>query len=344
MATRRKKRPPYLRYILMGLAGAVLIGLFLIFGPNTGSLSEGENLYIRTGSKYEDVKKALKEGHFVGNMTTWELLAKRAGYPSHVRPGKYHIHPGMSNYDIVRMLRAGRQTPVKLVINKLRTKQDLINIVCQNLEADSATLRHMLSDTNYLAQWGLDTFTALCAVMPNTYEFYWNVNADNAFRKIAKAYNAFWTDERIEQAKREGLTPQQAITVASIVEEETNNNGEKPNIASVYLNRYKKGMKLQADPTVKFAMGDFTIKRITGAMLEKASAYNTYMNPGLPPGPICTPGTASIKAVLAPNDNNYLYFCAKGDGSGTHLFAATYEEHLKNARSYHRHLDDNGVQ
>jgi len=249
----------------------------------------------------------------------------------------------MSNYAIVRMLHSGRQTPIKLVVNKLRTKQDFINLVTKNLEANPDSLQHLLNDSVYLSQFGLNTNTAMCAIMQDTYDFFWNTTADKVFRKIEKNYAHFWTDARIEQAKQKNLTQQQVITVASIIEEETNANDEKGNIASVYLNRLHDGMHLGADPTVKFAIGDFTLRRITGDHLKVVSPYNTYINYGLPPGPICTPSLSSINAVLEAPKTEYLFFCANPDGSGHHLFAKTEEEHFKNARTYHEALDKKGV-
>lgn len=331
--TRRKKkssRTRWGRYVLVVLATLLLLGAYFFFGPNTGSFTQGEYLYIRTGSDYNKVKEALSSGGFIRDMKTFDLLAKQARYPEHIHPGKYHIRRGMSNYSIVRLLRSGRQTPVKLVIKKIRLKQDFIHLLAGNLEADSNVLRQMFRDTVYLAQFGLDTNTVLCGVMPDTYEFYWNINADKAFRKIEKNYARFWTDERKTQAKAHNLTPQQAIILASIVEEESNKNDEKPTIASVYLNRMAQGIPLQADPTAKYAYGDFTLRRITSVQTSLESPYNTYKIKGLPIGPICTPSSASIDAVLHAPETKYLYFCAKEDFSGYHRFAVTYEDHLKN--------------
>lgn len=329
--------------LLIIVAAAALFTAFEVFGPNTGSFSHGDYLYIHTGAGYNDVKQTLVAGGFVRDIKSFDFLAKRAGYPGHVHAGKYKIRHGMSNYSLVRLLRSGRQTPVKLVINKLRTKADFIRLVSMNLEADSTVLKQMFTDTVYLAQFGLDTNTVMCAVMPDTYEFFWNINADKAFRKIEKSFARYWTEKRKQQASAKGLTPQEVITVASIVDEETNNNAEKPNVASVYLNRLKNGTKLQADPTARFAWGDFTIRRITSVQTSLQSPYNTYYVKGLPPGPICTPSAASIDAVLNAPNTTYLYFCAKGDGSGTHLFASTYEEHMKNARAYHQTLNERGI-
>jgi UPF0755 protein len=329
--------------VLLSVFALACIAAYFVFGPNTGSLSKGEYLYVHTGSNYEAVKKALSEGGFVRDMKSFDLLAKQADYPSRVKAGRYHIQRGMSNWKIVRILRSGRQEPVKLVLGKLRTKADFVRMISTHLEADSEVLRRMLADSVYLAQFGLDTATALCAVMPNTYEMYWNTNADKAFRKIEKTYADYWTKARKDSAALLNLTPQKATILASIVEEESNKRDDQPIIASVYINRLAKGMKLQADPTAKYAAGDFTLRRITSVHTAIPSPYNTYYVSGLPPGPICTPSSRTIGAVLAAPKTTYLYFCAKEDGSGYHRFASTYEEQIKNAAIYHNSLDARGV-
>ncbi|MEO6830957.1 MAG: endolytic transglycosylase MltG [Chitinophagaceae bacterium] len=336
-------KKPILRIIGFVVLGIALLGAYFVFGPNTGSLAQGEYLFVHTGSDYNAVKTALKDGGFIGDIKSFDLLAKEVNYPNHIHPGRYHITRGMSNWRIVRLLRSGKQSPVKLVIKKLRTKDDFIHLIGSNLEADSTVLRQMLSDDNYLAQFGLDSSTALCAVMPNTYDFYWNTNADKAFRKIETSFFAFWNAKRKAAADSLHLTPQQAVILASIVTEESNKYDEQPDIARVYLNRMAKGMKLQADPTAKYATGDFALKRITSAQTSIASPYNTYYVLGLPPGPICTPDARTIEAVLASPKSNYLYFCAKADFSGYHSFAATYTEHLKNAQAYQQALNERAI-
>lgn len=344
--SKRKSKKNIRKWLLVTVTILVCISLFLlygVFGPNTGSFSTGEYLYIHTGANYDAIKSTLEQDGFVKSIHSFDLVAERAGYPGHVHAGKYHIKPGMSNYEIVRMLRGGHQEQVRLTINKLRTKQDLITLISTNLEADSNVLKGMFSDPVYLSQFGLDTNTIMCAIMPNTYYFFWNTTADNAFKKIETNYIHFWTDERKQQAAAHHLQPAQTIIIASIVEEESNKNDEKPNIASVYLNRLQKGMKLQADPTVKFAVGDFGLRRITGIHLQNTSPYNTYMYAGLPPGPICTPSVNSIEAVLNAPQTKYLYFCAKEDFSGYHNFAVTYNEQIKNARLYQQALDARGI-
>ncbi|MEI8280072.1 MAG: endolytic transglycosylase MltG, partial [Bacteroidota bacterium] len=238
-----KKNFNWLRGALVISICCVLLAAFKVFGPNTGSFAHDECLYIHTGATYRDVKITLRSRGFVNDMLSFDLLAKPARLADRIHPGKYTITPGMSNFSIIRMLRSGRQTPVKLVINKLRTKQDFIRLVSTNLEADSQSLKHLLTDNAYLSIFALDTNTVMCSIMPDTYEFYWNTNADKAFRKIEKTYTHFWTDKRKALAQEHNITPLQTIILASIVDEESNKNDEKPNIASVYLNRLQKGIR-----------------------------------------------------------------------------------------------------
>ncbi|MGX5816990.1 endolytic transglycosylase MltG [Chitinophaga lutea] len=342
-----KNKSPWLRRIAVILAcllaGGLVLAAYLLMGPNTRSFGDKKYFYVPTGSRYEDVLKGLREQGIIRSSSTFDLVARRLDYPSRVKAGRYEIKKGMSNLDIVRILRSGRQSPVKLVINKLRLKEDFIRLVSTNLEADSAAMSAILSDGVFLRQFGLDTNTVMCAVMPDTYEFYWNTNAGKVFDKIEQAHATFWTTERRDKAAALGLTPNEVTILASIVDEETNRNDEKPAIASVYLNRLRKGMRLGADPTVKFALKNFALRRIWGSHLEYDSPYNTYRYAGLPPGPICTPSRKSIEAVLTPADTDYLYFAARPDGSGYHNFASSYKEHLENARSYHKELNARGV-
>lgn len=337
---KRLERKRALLFILVSLAVAtVMFYTYRIFGPNTAPFSDHKYFYIHTGSTYDDVLKGLLSQGIISNEKSFAWLARKADYEDHVRAGRYEIKAGMSNFTIVKLLRSGRQTPVKLVINKLRTKADFIHLVSSKLEADSATLALMLRDNVYLRQFGLDSNTALCAVIPNTYDFFWNTSAEKVFERLEENRKRFWNEERIEKAKQLGLTPNEAMILASIIEEETNKNSEKPEIASVYLNRLKTGMRLSADPTVKFALDDFSLKRIYGKYTRDPSPYNTYMHAGLPPGPICTPSTKTIEAVLKAPNTDYLYFCARPDFSGYHVFAANYKEHMQNAHRYQAALD-----
>jgi UPF0755 protein len=343
MVAAKKKGSRALFVIFLILIMIAVLSVFKVFGPNTGTFTQGEYLYVHTGSDYGKLKDALQQGGFISDMLSFELLAKAAKIPEHIHPGKYKIREGMSNYNIIRMLHGGRQTPVKLVINKLRTKHDLVTLLSTNLEADSLALMELLSDRTFLSQFGLDTNTAMCMILPDTYEFKWNTPADRTLKRLEENYKKFWDEGSKQQAHDHNITPIQAIIVASIVDEETNINDDKPKIASVYLNRLRIGMRLEADPTVKFAVGDFTIKRIKGPMLQNPSPYNTYMYGGLPPGPICTPSMASIQAVLNAPKTTYLYFCAKEDFSGRSNFASTYDEQLKNAHAYQKALNARGI-
>ncbi|HTN44801.1 MAG TPA: endolytic transglycosylase MltG [Flavipsychrobacter sp.] len=339
--TRSAKRILLVAFIIFDIV--LLFLAYRIWGSNTGDLHQGEYLYIKTGSSYEDVKKNLKTNGFIKDLWSFDILASKAGYPQKIKAGKYRITGGMSNYQIVRMLRSGRQTSVKMVIKKLRTKQDFIFFVSSKLEADSNRLRSLLGDTSFLSRYGLDSNNAMAMILPDTYEFWWNTSAQKTLEKLASYYQKYWNEERIEKAKAQGLTAPQAVTLASIIEEETNYTPEKDTVASVYLNRLHKGMKLQADPTARFAYGDFTIKRITSVQTNITSPYNTYYVTGLPPGPICTPSKKSIEAVLNAAPTAYLYFCAKEDFSGSHRFAKDYTTHQANARKFQEALNRRGI-
>lgn len=288
MAGKKKKLGLFV-WLLIGVLATAVFAIYKLFGANTGKLTKGEYLYIKTGSDYNAVLQTLQDGDYLSDIWSFNIIAKRARYPNKVKGGKYHIKPGMSNFDIIRMLRSGGQEPVKLVINKVRTRKDLVNLVAANLEASADSLNFYLSDSIFLSTYEIDTNAGMSLIIPDTYEFYWNTSASKALQKLGKNYTTFWDDQRRQQAKAKGLSIIQVTIIASIVEEETNMNSEKGNVASVYINRLQKGIPLQADPTVKFAIGDFTIRRITGQHLMYNSPYNTYIYSSLPPGPICTP-------------------------------------------------------
>jgi UPF0755 protein len=249
----------------------------------------------------------------------------------------------MSNFRVVTMLRAGKQTPIKLIINKMRTEQDLLQYLAASLEPDSNVYKKLLRDSVFTHQLGAKTNCGICIIIPDTYDFWWNTTADEALIRLAKYYEKFWNEERIAKANSLGYTPSEIMVLSSIVEEETNYNPEKPLIASVYINRLKHGMMLQADPTARYAVGNFFLKRITSEVTSYPSPYNTYYTAGLPPTPICTPSQATIDAVLSTDTTNYYYFCAKEDFSGRHNFAETYEKHLSNAQKYQAALNVKGI-
>lgn len=324
---------------LCGILAFCIYFTYRVFGPNTTSFSDHKFFYVHSQASYNTVVRALKDQGIVKNIRSFEWLARKLDYPRHVHPGKYKITEGMSNLDIIKLLRSGRQTPVRLIINKFRTKADFSAFVSRQLEPDSAAMMALLQDNVYLRQYGLDSNTALCAVIPNTYEFFWNTSAEDVFGKLESENRRFWNDKRRAEADSIGLTPKEVYIMASVIEEETNKTKDKRLIASVYLNRLRTGMHLAADPTVKFAVGDFTLRRIFSKQTSFVSPYNTYLNKGLPPGPICTPSINTIDAVLHAPKTDYYYFCAKPDFSGYSAFASTWSQHLKNARAYQKALD-----
>jgi UPF0755 protein len=232
------------------------------------------------------------------------------------------------------MLRNGQQTPVNLVITKLRTKNDLARLIGNKFECDSLDVIRFLNNNDSLEQFDLTPDLAMSAVLPDTYTFFWNTGPPGIFKKLAEEHKSFWTADRKQRAEKLQLTPSQVSILASIVDEESNALVEKGNIASVYLNRVHKGMPMQADPTIRFALNDFTIKRVYGDHLKVSSPYNTYRNKGLPPGPICTPSKKTIDAVLNAPATDYLYFVADSSFNGRHQFSATYAEHLQKAKWY----------
>ena len=340
------------KYLIILAATLILLSIFIFAGVkiyriffrhNLVAEEQGYVLYILTGSSYDDVVNILIRDKVLRDIGGFEWLSKRLNYPANVHAGRYILTKDMNNKDIIRKLRSGSQNPVSLFINKYRTKPDLTGFISKKLETDSAELLTLLNDSAYLATYSYTRDNIISIFISDTYEFYWNTNALELMQRMMREYQKFWTVERFAQAQGHQLAPLEVITLASIVEEETNNAEEKPLIAGVYLNRLHKGMKLQADPTVKFALQNFNIKRITTRQTHFDSPFNTYVAEGLPPGPICIPSRQSIEAVLNAEPHDYIFFCAKGDGSGTHLFAETYREHQSNARRYRKLLDVSGI-
>ena len=279
------------------------------------------------------------EKKIISNIFFFDLVSKQVKYPTLVKAGRYQFKNGMSLYRLLRMLRSGSQSPVNLVITKLRTKEDLAEKLAANFESDSATFMQILNDEHALKHFYLDSNTAMTAVIPNTYNILWNTPAEKIFSKLFDEKEKFWNKERMAKAKAINFTPEQVYSLASIIEEETNKEDDKGKIASVYMNRIAKGMKLQADPTVKFAIRDFELKRIMFKHLAYPSLYNTYQHLGLPPGPICTPSIKTIDAVLNAPKTSYIYFVAKPDFNGYSNFASSYEEHMIFAKAYQQALD-----
>ena len=344
MSVQRKKRI----FIIIGFLALLLLaaGTFagyrihrFIYGDNMSVIDkESTFLYIPTGADYEQVCVLLSEAG-LKDSESFRLTARKMNYPNKVKPGRYRLTDGMNNIELVRMLRSGRQIPVKVTFNNIRLNTQLAGAVTPPIEADSADVMRLLTDSVYQAKFKLTPQTVLTIFIPNTYEFFWNTSATDFMERMSKEHNRFWNETRKQKARNAGMTPTQVSILASIIEEETQMDGEKPTMAGVYINRLKLGMPLQADPTVKYAAGDFAIRRVLNKHKEIKSPYNTYMHKGLPPGPICIPGIASIDAVLNYVKHDYLFFCAKDDFSGYHSFARTLAAHNSNARAYQNALN-----
>lgn len=329
----------FLVTLIVMLTGAAIAAYF--FNARTTSF-EGKKkfVYIPTGTNSKEaVLSILKKDSVLRQPWLFNLFADRLDYWKQIKPGKYEVPSGMNTFQLVRKLRSGQQTPVNLVINKVRTGKQLAQMVGNKFECDSAAFLETMYSREFLSAHGLDSATAISLVIPDTYTYYWNSDPAMIFSKLVKRHKDFWNEERKAKAAAKGLTPAKVYTVASIVEEETNNRAEKGNVASVYLNRIKIGMPLQADPTVKFALQDFTLKRIYQKHLTVSSPYNTYRVKGLPPGPICTPSSITIDEVLNAPETKYIYFVASSQFNGTHVFAADYPTHLKYAKEYQKALD-----
>ncbi|MDQ3845179.1 MAG: endolytic transglycosylase MltG [Bacteroidota bacterium] len=317
------------------------VGAWMIFGPATGFESERKALYIRTkAANKAAVLDSLRVNKIVKQASLFSWMATRMNYWKNIKPGKYDIKKGSSLISIIRQLRNGQQTPVNFTITKIRLKEDLARMAGNKFEFDSADMIHFLNNADSLKKYNADPETALWVVMPDTYIYFWNTTPEKVYKKMAEASKKFWTEERKHKAAEQGITPVQTYILASIIDEETNASKEKATIASVYLNRIRKGMPLQADPTIKFALKDFSLKRIYEKHLFVTSPYNTYRNRGIPPGPICTPSKTTIDAVLNAPHTDYLYFAASPDFNGTHIFATTYSEHMKNAHAYQQALNE----
>jgi UPF0755 protein len=300
-------------------------------------------LYIREGASYQTVLDSLRKHKAIHDEVSFGFMTKKMNYRELIKPGRYEIKPNSSNKKVVSKLRAGDQDPVKLTFNNIRTKDDLADKVGKKLLLNKNEILKLIQDEEICKKYGFSSETILCMFLPDTYEIYWDVKPDQFLDRMHKEYKRFWDDDRIEDAQAINMSPEQVAVMASIVQSETNKVDEMPRVAGVYVNRLAQNIPLQADPTVKFAVGDFSLRRILNKHLNIDSPYNTYKNTGLPPGPIALPERAAIKSVLDYEKHSYVYFCAKEDFSGYHNFAVSYAEHLKNADLYQNALDNRGI-
>ena len=309
-----------------------------IIYPNV-TTKENYSLYIYSDDDFETVKDKLYTDSIIINRRSFEWLAKRLDYPKYIKSGHYVIKNGMNNNQLLNKLRSGSQTPVKLTFNNIRTIEQLASRIDEQLEMDSLSFLKAVKSNVTLNEMGFDNESIAALFIPNTYELYWNIDADEFVEKMIHEYNRFWNKDRLAKAESLKLTPIKVSILASIVDKETTRISEMPRIAGVYINRLKKNWLLQADPTLVFAIGDFEIKRVLDVHKEIDSPYNTYKYIGLPPGPICIPSIAAIDAVLNAEKHKYFYFCAKDDMSGYHVFARNIKEHNINAEKYRRALN-----
>ncbi len=331
-----------LHRILILLVFFMLVGFVIIwisfFSP-VKVADEGTEVYIGMGAVYEDVKDSLRVKGILVNETAFDLLAKRKRYVSNIKPGRYVITDNMSNNNIVNLLRSGNQSPVRITFNNIRTLAELSQRLSSQLAIDSSGIYNSLNDESLYSNEGFTRETIIAAFIPDTYEVYWTITPAELISRMIREFRSFWNSERLKKANDLGLTPVEVSILASIVDDEVLKEDEKPRIAGVYMNRLRRDMPMQACPTIKFALNDFTIRRVLKEHLKVDSPYNTYIHTGLPPGPVRCASQSGINAVLNAEDHNYLYFVARHDFSGYHHFSTNLRDHVNYANKYHIELD-----
>lgn len=339
---------------IITIVAVVLISVLMIYGfilirqifaDNTKFEENEVYVFVPTDANYEDVKKIVAP--YVEDMNRFDVVANKKSYPTNVKSGRFLFKKGMNSNELINALRLN--LAVNLAFNNQERLEDFAGRIGSQIEADSLSLLTSIKDSTFLKENGFNEENVLTMFIPNTYEIFWNTSADKFRDKMIKEYRNFWNEERVEKAKKQGLTPIEATILASIVHKESVKKDERPRIAGVYLNRLHKGMLLQADPTVIYAVkkksNDFkqVIKRVLNKDLTVASPYNTYYTLGLPPGPIAMPDITALEAVLNPEKHNYIYFCASVDRFGYHEFAVTQAEHEQNAKKYYNWINSQGV-
>jgi len=300
-------------------------------------------LFIPQNATFEQVQDSLLLNDVLLNEKAFKWVAKKKNYKTLVKPGRYRLKVGMNSNQLVNMLRSGTQEPVSLTFNNVRFKEDFAGKVSKYIRADSLSILNLFSNDKLIKEYGFETETFRAMFIPNTYEFYWTTSAEDFAKRMQMEYQRFWNKTRIAKANKIGLSPKEVIILASIVQSETVKPEELKRVAGLYINRLNKGIMLQADPTIKYAVGDYSLKRVLNKHLEIDSPYNTYKYAGLPPGPIAFPEVSAIDAVLDFEDHKYVYMCAKEDFSGYHNFAKTLSEHNQNAAKYRKALDKNRI-
>lgn len=344
----------YIKKILWAVAviGLLIFGAiaYYIYGamfqPNTNFEAQTAYIYVPTDANYIQVRQQLEP--LLKDIGSFDALAKQKKYTSNIKAGRFAISKGMNNNEIINSIRS-RNLPLKIAFNNQNSLEDLAGRISTQIEADSLSLLKAMIDKDFLEKNDFTEATALGMYLPNSYEFFWNTSAEGFRDKMLKEYNRFWNESRLAKAKELNLSPDEVMTLASIVHEESKQADEQPRVAGVYLNRLRIGMPLQADPTLKFAAYQLpkykntVIRRVLNIHKEIDSPYNTYKNLGLPPGLIAMPDLSAVKAVLNPEKHNYLYFAADAKRLGYHKFAKTLAQHNNNAREYQRYLSSQGI-
>jgi UPF0755 protein len=335
-------------YIILPLAFSFVVVFailsYTIFsGLNIHPRDEISIIYIPEDASYEQVMDSIEACLSIKDKKILMWVAEKKNYPKRVQPGKYVIDNPMSYNHLINILRSGTQTPVRITFNNIRTLYELAGRLGGQIEADSSEIINFFLDPANYSKDGFKPENIISVFIPDTYEFYWNTGAGRFYNRMLREYKNFWNKERLQKSKEIGLTPLEVSTLASIVEEEAMKTDEKPRIAGVYLNRLKRGIPLQADPTIKFAINDFTVNRILYKHLDTDSPYNTYKYKGLPPGPIRCPSKSGLEAVLNAEKHDYIYFAARADFSGYHNFSRTLSDHNRYANQYQRELDKRNI-
>lgn len=343
-----KKRYKIIRIVLI-IAGLVgLVTGYIAYTYYNGFFkrnvtNQEEYLYIHTGWTFQDVLNELAEKDILQDQKTFIWAAEQMEYPSRVKAGKYKLEEGMNNRTLINKLGGGLQEPVRIRLENVRLKQDFASLVARQLEPDSLIIVDLLNNEELAQSYGFELENFFTMFIPNTYEFYWNTSAEAFIERMYREHKQFWNPDRLQKAEELGMTPQEVSVLASIVNGEAMHTSEMPTIAGLYINRLKKGMLLQADPTVIFANNDFSIRRVLFSHLRFDSPYNTYLYRGLPPGPITMASISAIDAVLNYQQHNYIFMCAKEDFSGYHNFAVTQAEHNINARRFQQALNERNI-
>jgi len=333
-----------MRKLILFLLASILLITFsfytyqICYTANILVGGEDRGIIIPDGTDFAGVQRILHEGDYVQDLISFSFLAKLMDYDETVKPGRYVMRANMNNIEAIRFLRLGLQEPVKITFNNVRLIPDLSEKITRNLEMTPQEFEAGLIQFAMNNQYGFNKDNVLCMFIPNTYEVYYNIGTEPLLNRMHDEFQNFWNAERTEKAKALGLTPIEVSILASIVQAESVRKDEAPIIAGLYYNRLKQGIALQADPTLVFAVGDFTLKRVLDEHKEVNSPYNTYRNRGLPPGPINMPERHSLDAVLNYFHSDYIYMCAKEDFSGRHNFTGDYNQHLRNAERYQKAL------